>query len=179
VRNQAQMHADLGPALLGMGYTKSAEAEFRRELALDPQCPLARFGLGELTLLRGNWQEATVALEELTRAQPRELKRFLESPSPGTIRQAWKEGKIHMPEGFASSPTGTVWKAWLDGSETIAVAVARISQESIPACTRVEATVVTTPGLWLTESCYERLTKRLSAKKLISLPEMTKLAEAQ
>jgi len=41
---QLQLHADLGAALLGLGYPKSAESHFRQELERDPDCPLARLG---------------------------------------------------------------------------------------------------------------------------------------
>ena len=172
--SQPSIHADLGAALLDQGFPKSAEDQFRQELSQDPDCPLARLGLAQITALRGDWEQATTDLERLARLQPRELAQLLEVPPSNLLHQAWEEGKIQLPERFVGLPGGILWRAWLTGSDS----------QPMPAgtslsCSNPLARAISTPGLWLSEACYRQLNDRLKAKKTLTVEERIKLAEAE
>jgi tetratricopeptide (TPR) repeat protein len=171
---QVQLHADLGAALLGLGYSKAAESHFRLELSLDPDCPLARLGLAETAALRGDWDEVLGQLEQLDNMHPHETTLLLDSPPAGVVRQAWTEGKMQATQSFARSREGAIWKAWLSESE-----VQVSGKGEMAMCKNSSPKAMATVGLWLPEACYQWLRKRLRAKKSLSRVEKIKLAEAE
>ena len=172
--NPPGLHAELGTALLRMGYAKSGEAQFTREIAIDPISPEACVGLAETAALRGDWQEVSTELGRAGATVPRELARLLEFAPAGIVHQAWTRG-TPLPEDFAHSPAGNAWKAWLSGSES-----PQISSLAHPvqSCSRVTAAVIQ-PGAWLPEACYQQLRSRLKSKKALTMEEKIKLAEAE
>jgi tetratricopeptide (TPR) repeat protein len=174
---QIQVHADLGLALLGIGYTKSAEEHFRKELAFDPECPLAQFGMAQLAMLRGDWAGAAPLLANLAGSHPHELTHFLELPPAGNLRQAWTEGKIPMFSEFANSQLGTALKMWLNDSGSTVVSV-HPSRPRVK-CTEIQSTAMQTLGVWLSEPCYLVLVSDAKTRKALSGPQTTKLAEAE
>jgi len=172
--NPPGLHAELGTALLRMGYAKSGEAQFTREIAIDPISPEARVGLAETAALRGDWQEVSTELGRAGATVPRELARLLEFAPAGIVHQAWTRGKL-LPEDFARSPVGNAWKAWLSGSESPQISSLAHPMES---CSRVTEAVIQ-PGAWLPEACYQQLRSRLKSKKALTMEEKIKLAEAE
>ena len=170
-----QLHADLGAALLGLGYAKSAEGHFRQELLRDPDCPLARLGLAQTAALRGDWDEVLVQLQQLDNLHPRETMLLMDSPPAGVVRQAWTEGKMHASEGFATSRVGAIWKAWLSDSDLVQVA----GKGGTAACTKSSPKSSTPAGLWLSQACYRLLRSKLRAKRSLLRAEKIKLAEAE
>jgi tetratricopeptide (TPR) repeat protein len=173
---QQGLHADLGRALLEIGYPKAAEEQLRKELAIDPANPLARMELAQTAALRGDWHEVNVQIAEVSAAQPRELTRLLEMVPAGLVQQAWMQGKMRMPDEFANSSVGGLWRAWMEQSQLIQVkgsdgsGVAKSCSESDKA-SRV-------PGMWLSDFCYSELIKRHARSKSLTLEGQIKLAEA-
>jgi len=174
---QAQVEADLGLALLGIGYTKSAEEHFRKELAFDPECPLAQFGMAQLAMLGGDWAAALPMVAKLAGSHPHELTRFLEFPPSGNLRQGWIEGKIPMSSDFADLPLGAALKTWLDQSGATAVSV-HPSDPPVK-CTDRQSKAMQISGVWLSEPCYLALMSHAKTRKTISGEQRTKLAEAE
>jgi tetratricopeptide (TPR) repeat protein len=172
--NLPGLHAELGTALLRMGYAKSGEAQFTREIAIDPISPEARVGLAETAALRGDWQQVSTELRGAAATVPRELARLLELAPAGIVHQAWTRG-MPLPEAFSRSPAGNTWKAWLSGSES-----PQISSLAHPlqSCSGVTGAVIP-PGAWLSEACYQQLRSRLKRKKALTMEEKIKLAEAE
>ncbi len=173
--SQPQIHADLGTALLELGYAKAADSQFRQELIQNSESPLATSGLAETAALRGDWEEAIAKIELVAQSNPHELARLLKLPPAGPLREAWGAGKIQLPERLTASTGGKLWLAWFTNSE------ARPTPEKPNVsrqCSRLASQATTLPGIWLTEVCYERLVDRLKTKKPITLAERTKLAEA-
>ena len=174
--DQPQAQAELGMVLFHLGYPKAAEDRFRKELSQDPDCPLARLGLAQATALRGDWKEAISGTEQLARSHPRELERLLELPPAGPLNDAWTDGKIPLPAQLSASPAGQLWKAWLGDSDSRpTLGGAEASSE----CSSPSSKATTTPGLWLTEACYQQLRDRLKAKNALTPGERIKLAEAE
>jgi tetratricopeptide (TPR) repeat protein len=171
--NLPGLHAELGTALLGLGYAKSGEAQFNQEIAIDPFSPMARVGLAETATLRGDWQEVSAELVR-AKAAPRELARLLELAPAGIVHQAWTAG-MQLSITFASSPDGNVWKAWLSRSESPQISMLA---SATPTCSRVAEAVIQ-PGAWLPEACYQQLRSRLKRKKTLTIREEIKLAEAE
>ena len=172
--HQPQAHAELGTALINLGFPKSAEDQFRQELSYDPESPLARLGLAESEVLRGNWESAISGMEQLAGSQPRELARLLDWPAPGVVNQAWAEGKVPLPPRLAGAPGALVWQAWLsdaDSRPTPAV----VSHS----CADPPARATSALGLWMPETCYHRLRERLKTKKPLTTEQRIKLAEAE
>ena len=174
--NQPEVQSDLGTALLRLGYLKAAEDHFNQELAGDPNSPSAALGLAQIAAISGRWEEVATRLEQLSRSEPKELLRLMESPPVGIVQQASSKGDLKPPQSFAQSPAGLLWESWLSDSD----AVARISPKSDPtlACA---ATVGKQPelGTWMTEACYSRLVAHLRAKTQPSPNEKSKLVEAE
>jgi tetratricopeptide (TPR) repeat protein len=174
--SQPQVRAELGTALLEMGYPKAAEDRFREELSQDPDCPLARLGLAETAALRGDWEQALSSVEALARSHPHELARLLELPPTGLLREAWIGGKIHLPERFAGSGGGKLWARWLSNADSPMISA---GLEASHSCSSPPSKALVTLGLWLPEPCYQRLRDRLRARKAMTLEERIKLAEAE
>ena len=172
---QPQANADLGAALLELAYAKAAEDHFRRELAVDPDCPASELGLAETATLRADWKQAASALENLIHSHPQELTRLLELQPPGPLRDAWRKGQIQVPAPLKASAVGALWSAWLSGADTL---------PDIPAvaagggCATPFRKAETVPGFWISEPCYRRLRERLADKKTLTEQERLKLAEA-
>jgi tetratricopeptide (TPR) repeat protein len=176
VSTQPQSHADFGAALLELGYTKAAEDQFREELSQDPDCPLARLGLAETASLRGDWEGAVSSIERAARSNARELARLLELPPPGPLRDAWRQGKVRLPPRLSESPGGKLWKSWLGNSGSLPMSARADAGRS---CSLPSSKAASTPGLWLSEACYQRLRVSLRSKKPLSPEERIKLAEAE
>jgi tetratricopeptide (TPR) repeat protein len=172
--NLPGLHAELGMALLGLGYAKSGEAQFNQEVVIDPFSPMARVGLAETAALRGDWQEVTAELVRAEATAPRELARLLEFAPAGIVHQAWTMG-MQLPENFARSPAGNAWKAWVSRSETPQLSSLTSTK---PSCSRMSEAVIQ-PGAWLPEPCYQQLRDRLKSKKVLITKEKIKLAEAE
>jgi tetratricopeptide (TPR) repeat protein len=178
--DQPQAQAELGIVLFHLGYPKAAEDRFRKELSQDPDCPLARLGLAQVAALQGDWTEAISATEHLASSHPRELERLLELPAAGPLNDAWTEGKIPLPTQLAASRGGELWKAWLSDSDSRPI----LAEDGASSqCSSSSSKATTTPGLWLTEACYQQLRDRLraplKAKKALTPGERSKLAEAE
>jgi tetratricopeptide (TPR) repeat protein len=174
--DQPQAQAELGIVLFHLAYPKAAEERFRRELSYDPECPLARLGLAQAALLRGDWSEAISGMQELAHSHPRELGRLLELSPGGPLSDAWTEGKIPPPQRLAGLPWASVWKAWLNDSDSRPIPP---DTETGRACSNPSSKALDTPGLWLSEACYERMRQRLRRKKALTLGARIKLAEAE
>jgi Tfp pilus assembly protein PilF len=126
--------------------------------------------------LRGDWEGAISGTQQLARSHPRELGRLLELPPAGPLNDAWTDGKIPLPAQLSASRGGELWKAWLSDSDSRpALAGDGASSE----CSSPSSKATTTPGLWLTEACYQQLRDRLRAKKALTPGERSKLAEAE
>ncbi len=173
---QPQGRADFGAALLELGYTKAAEDQFGLELSQDPDCPLARLGLAETASLRGDWEGAVSIVEQAARSNARELARLLEFPPPGPLREAWRQSKVRLPPRLFESPAGKLWKSWLGNSDSLSMPARADAGHS---CSSPSSKAISTPGLWLTEACYQQLRVSLRSEKALSLEERVKLAEAE
>jgi tetratricopeptide (TPR) repeat protein len=174
--NQPQVRANLGMALFEQGYPKAAEDQCRQELALDPDCPLARLGLAEAAALRGDWAKAISDLGSLARSHPHELSRLLEVPPVAMLLQAWNEGRIQLAERYVDSPMGKLWKAWLGNADSRPVPEAAANPS---ACSAPSSKAMATSGQWLSEACYRHLRNQLRVQKALTLKERIKLAEAE
>jgi len=174
--NQPEVQSDLGTALLRLGYLKAAEGHFNQELAGSPNSPSASLGLVQTAAISGRWDEVGSRLEQLSRSEPKELLRLMESPPAGIVLQASSKGDLNPPPSFAQSPAGLLWKSWLSDSDV----VARISSnsDSAPGCTAT-AGKQSQLGAWMTEPCYSRLAAQLRAKTQLSPNEKAKLIEAE
>jgi len=174
--NQPEGQSDLGTALLRLGYLKAAEDHFHQELADNPSSPSATLGLVQTAAMSGRWEEVASKLEEVSRSQPKELLRLMESPPVGIVQQAWSKGDLNPPLSFAHSPAGLLWGSWLSDSDV----VARISpkSDSAPECAATAAKGMRL-GAWMTEPCYARLIGRLRARPQPSPAEKAKLIEAE
>lgn len=167
-------HADLGMALLGMGYFKAAEEQFRRELRENPESPGARLGLAEVKAFDGDWAQAVAFLDELVRDQPRALGEWLESSPPPPLRDAWTAGRISPPAQFEGASVIRIWRQWLAGESIGPLA----SREDEP-CPPSGALPIRPPGIWAKEPCYRRIAGELGTTKVLSEQARAKLAESE
>lgn len=174
---QPGVHADLGRALLALGYAKAAAGAFRSELGIDPESPWAMMGLAETSLLAGRWSEAKTQLDHIATSQPRQAARITESAPPGPIRQAWNDGLLKMPESVAGTPEGRFWKSWLAASLVGPDVFSAIAAPE-EACAAQAAAPAINAGEWLSEACYRSLAARLAKRTALSAAERAKLAEA-
>lgn len=174
---QPEVHAELGTALLALGYAKAAEDHFHRELAHNPESPLAQLGLAQTAALSGDWDQVSAILEHLSKSQPREFTRLLEFPAAGLVVQSWSGGQMSPPESFAGSPVGLLWKSWLGDSNVVARISAKNKEDFSPTCAAMPEVML--PGIWLTEACYANLASRLTAKTGLSAIAKIKLAESE
>jgi tetratricopeptide (TPR) repeat protein len=172
---QPQVHADLGFALLNLGFPKVAEEQFRAELSQDPYCPLALLGRAVTESLRGDQVGAVASVKQLIDSNPHEASRLLASPPPVALRQAWASGKVRISQQLAASPAAQLWMAWLRDSGTTFTPPA-----ALPApCVNPPSQPLEAPGVWLPEACYQSLRQRLGRKKRWTQIERLKLAEAE
>ena len=173
---QAGLYADLGTALLGLGFPQTAETQFRKELAGDPHSPEALFGVLVTMSLRGDWEGVVGQIGVLAESNPRELTRFFESPPPAALRPALQQGENAMPAQFARTPAGAAWKNWLQNADVdLSFAETHAQNTCSEAVTRRHVK----PGTWLSEACYRQLAEELRQHPGISQVERDKLAEAE
>lgn len=170
------VHAGLGRALFALGYAKSAADEFHKELSFDSENPSAMFGLAQTAALQEQWQEANSDLERLARSQPQQLARLAESAPAGPLRQAWNDGAVKLPQNVAATAEGNFWKTWLTGS-TVGADVLSLLAGHSKACAQVSPTEEATPGQWLSESCYRRLSEELQGRHQLPSATRIKLVE--
>ena len=170
------IHGDLGRALLEVGYPKAAEAQLRKELAIDPSNPSAQLDLTQTAALRGDWNEVGAQLIAVSAQQPHELTRLLEKRPAGLVEQAWTQGNMHVPDEFAGTSAGGLWRAWMDQSQLIDVKGGANSTQE--ACPQISPAALA-PGMWLSEACYRQLDKRFTTGKNLSNEEKIKRAETQ
>lgn len=173
---QPEVHADLGRALLALGYTTSAANEFRKELSFDPEDPFAILGLAETSVLQNRWDDAETELDKLARSQPRQFVRMVESAPPGPLRQAWNDGEVKIAASTAQSPEGSFWKNWLTTSSLTPDMVSSIASHAAE-CPVLPPATDATPGLWLSESCYRQLERTLKGRPQLSPAARPKLVE--
>jgi tetratricopeptide (TPR) repeat protein len=176
---QPDVHADLGVALLALGYAKAAQDQFRQALTDDPESPSAKLGLAETAALSGDWNEVKKRMEDLSRSEPFEVTRLVQFPPAGLIVDAWNRSRLTPPETFATSDVGKLWQAWVGGSEIVERIIPEDSEHASNTCSENKLSTPDSLGLWQTESCYEVLEKRLHILKQPSLADKTKLAEAE
>jgi tetratricopeptide (TPR) repeat protein len=175
--NQPGIHAALGHALLEIGYPESAESQLRKELVVDPANPRAHLDLAQTAALRGNWEEVRKQLTAVSAAQPLALTRLLQMVPSGMVQQAWDQKKMHIPDEFAETSIGGLWRAWMEQSQLIQVrgSVGDAGGAKCP----VGTSAAQAPGFWLPEDCYGQLIASLTQAKETSLSKRIKLAEAQ
>jgi tetratricopeptide (TPR) repeat protein len=176
--DQFEVQAELGTALLTLGYVKAAQDHFRQELVKNPESPSAQLGLIQTAALDGEWTEVGTSLEHLNASQPRELTRLLEFPPAGLVLQSWTGGQLSAPESFLQSPAGTIWKSWVSDTNLIARILDNNKQDSALVCVHSESKELPR-GMWLTEQCYLSLEKRLKAETNLSISAKAKLAETE
>ncbi|MBV9342597.1 MAG: tetratricopeptide repeat protein [Acidobacteria bacterium] len=174
-RERQELHAELGTALLALGYTKAAGEHFRQELLRNPESPSARLGLAEIAALSSNWREVSNMIDALARSQPVELTRLLQVPPVGLVLDRWNGGRIKPPQSFIASPTGTLWGTWLSGSGIIGHINYNEAARSHESCGFATAL----PGSWLSQDCYQELETRLKHRKMLTPSQERKLAEAE
>jgi tetratricopeptide (TPR) repeat protein len=174
--SQAGLCADLGVALMGLGFPQTAETQFRKELALNPHSPEALFGMAQVMALRGNWEAVFGDLEDLWKSNPREFARLLEAPPPAALRKAWEHGQIALPAHFAQTPGGVVWENWLRGS---ASSLESLSKNEKGTCPAAVTSGQLEPGVWMPEACYQQLADQLRNQNGLSQAQRVKLAEAE
>jgi len=172
-----EAHAELGTALLELGYANAAEDHFHKELTNNSESPLAHLGLAQTAALRGEWDLVRVEFEHLSTSNSREFTQLLDLPPSVLVLQAWSGGRMKLPERFAESPSGRVWKSWLSADATAAIS-ANGKEDSAYRCPGNQPNA-DVPGVWLTEACYKDLVRQLTARKELSFFGRVKLAEAQ
>jgi tetratricopeptide (TPR) repeat protein len=175
---QPEIQADLGAALLALGYVTAAQDHFQQELAKNSQSPLAELGLAQTAAINGDWAEVSKRLEHLSQTQPHELMQLLEFPPAGLITQASADGRMHPPESFTESAAGSIWKSWLSDSNIVAKVSENQKSDSAQICPSGRSSDMQ-PGIWLTEECYSKLLGQLKTKPKLTSRERTKLAEAE
>jgi tetratricopeptide (TPR) repeat protein len=174
--SQAGLYADLGMALLGLGFPQTAEIQFRKELMGNPHAPEALFGLLVTRSLRGDWEGVLEQLGVLAGSNPRELTRFLESPPPAALRQPLLLGQNAMPAQFAHTLAGAAWKNWLQNAD---VDLSFVETNAKKTCSEAAAPPPLGHGMWLSEACYRQLADQLRKHQGTSQAERDKLAEAE
>jgi tetratricopeptide (TPR) repeat protein len=178
VRTQPDVQAELGAALLALGYVAAAQDHFQQELVKNPESPLAELGLTQTAAINGDWIQVSEKLEHLAETQPHELIRRLEFPPAGMITQASAEGRLTPPDSFTGSAEGSIWKSWLSDSNVVAKIAGDRKSDSAQDCLSGKSRDME-PGIWLTEACYSKLARELKAKSKLTSTEHVKLAEAQ
>jgi tetratricopeptide (TPR) repeat protein len=175
--NQPQVHAELGCALLALGYATAARDHFRQELVNNPGSPLARLGLAQTDALSRDWDRVGAELDQLSTTNPKELTRLLEFPSAGVLQQAWTAGQMKPPTSFTQSRAGAIWTSWFSDSDAVPKFPEKDSQSSADGCVEQEQNM--RPGVWLSQRCYWTLANRLKARTTLSISDRIKLAETE
>lgn len=171
-----EVHAELGTALLTLGYVRAAQDHFNQELARNPESPLARLGLVQTAALGGDWTQVKIRLEQLCQSHPRELIRLMETPPTGLILQASATGEMKPSQSFVRSPAGALWTSWLsDTSEIARLSSARKEKSQSPCDLSKDQAA----GNWLTEDCYSVFIRRANREIHLSENAQIKLTEAE
>lgn len=171
-----EVHAELGTALLTLGYVKAAQEHFRQELANNSESPLAQLGFAQTAALAGEWGQVGTMLERLSQSESRELMRLIELPAAGLVLQSWSTGQMKPPETFTNSPVGALWSSWMADSSI----VARVSPDMKKDSQSCPANRRNSPaGVWLTEPCYRELLLQYSSRKSLPIGKQVKVAEAE
>ncbi len=173
--SQAGLYADLGMALLNLGFPQTAETQFQKELKRDPHSPDALFGLSATMSLHGDWVGVAEKLGALAESNPLELTRLFESSPPIVLRQAIQQKQITIPAHFAQTTVGAVWWNWLQESE-VDLASMRTNPEKT--CAEALSPPQLEPGTWLSEACYRQVGDQLRKHGALQ-SERDKLAEAE
>jgi tetratricopeptide (TPR) repeat protein len=169
------LHSDLGEAFLEENDVQPAQDEFRTEIRLNPESAPAWFGLAEVDALDSRWDRALSRIRHLMLAHPHYLANQLQAQPPGPLRMAWTRDRLRMPESLARTSEGGLLQAWIEmGAASLK---SQPSREDF--CPSLPTRQASSPGLWLTEGCYARLTQELRSKKALSAIEIVKLAEAE
>ncbi len=171
----AGIYADLGTALLELGFPQTAEPQFQKELKRDPLSPDALWGLAAVMALRGDWDDARENLRALAESNPQELARLFESSPPTTLRQALQQKQLTIPVQFTQTPLGEAWSNWLQESDVDLSAMNAAAQTP---CSEALAPSQLEPGTWLPEACYSQLADQLRKHKGTAQSDADKLAEA-
>jgi tetratricopeptide (TPR) repeat protein len=174
--SQPQVHAELGSALLALGYATAARDHFRQELLNNPESPLAKLGLAQTDALSGNWEQVAAELDQLSTTNPAELTRMLEFPSAGLLQQAWTAGKMKPPTSFTQSRAGAIWSSWFSDSDAMPKFSEKEGRSPVDFCSGQLKNPQ--PGVWLSERCYSTLAKQLQARTTLSISDRIKLAES-
>lgn len=172
--SQSGLYADLGMALLHLGFPQTAEPQFRKELQRDPHSPDALLGLAVIMALREDWDGVGKNLRAVAEADPQELSRLFESSPPIVLRQALQQKPMTIPETFAQTPVGAAWSNWLHESD---VDLSGVKTNQDMACSEALGPVQLEPGTWLSETCYRQVADRL--QRGTSQADRDKLAEAE
>jgi tetratricopeptide (TPR) repeat protein len=128
--------------------------------------------------LQNRWDDAKTELDKLVRFQPRQFARMVESAPPGLLRQAWNDGMMKMPENVAGTSEGVFWRNWLTTSSLTPDMITSITSNAAE-CPGVSPATVATPGLWLSESCYQRLARTPKSRPQLSSAAKEKLVETK
>jgi tetratricopeptide (TPR) repeat protein len=174
--SQAGLYADLGMALLNLGFPQTAELQFQKELKRNPRSPDALFGLSVTMSLRGDWDGVAQKLAALAESNPRELTRLFEASPPIVLRQALLQQQITIPAHFAQTPVGAVWRNWLKESDADLLSMETNPEQT---CSEALSPPQLGPGIWLSEACYRQVADQLRKREGTSQAERDKLAEAE
>jgi tetratricopeptide (TPR) repeat protein len=172
--SQAGLYADLGMALLNLGFPQTAETQFQKELKRNPHSPDALFGLSATMSLHGDWEGVAEKLGALAESNPLELTRLFESSPPIVLRQALQQKQIAISAHFAQTPVGAVWWNWLQESD---VDLSSMKTNPEKACAEALGPAQLEPGTWLSEACYRQVADQLG-KQVTVQSGRDKLAEA-
>jgi tetratricopeptide (TPR) repeat protein len=168
------VQAELGTALLTLGYLKAAQDHFSQELATNSESPLAEIGLLQTAALGGDWAQVENRFEQMSWSHPQELSRLLEMPPVGMVLQAAANGQLTPTESFSLSPVGALWKNWLSDTNVVARISNRDEQE-----VRCVAMKDLSPGVWLTDTCYAKLLSQWQRRADLSFNASVKRTEAE
>ena len=174
--SQAGLYADLGLALLNLGFPQTAEIQFQKELKQNPSSPDALFGLSMALSLRGDWDGVTQQLDAIAESNPQELTRLFEASPPVTLRQALLQQQVTIPAHFAQTTLGALWRSWLEESDAD-LSVLKTNPELT--CSQAPGPAQIGPGIWLSKACYRQVAERLRKQTGTSQAERDKLAEAE
>ncbi len=170
------LHADLGWAMLQLGHPRAAAAEFRRELAGNPESTTARFGLSQTTALSSGAAAALPQIEELWRDHRRGLLERLSEPPPAVIKTAWDQGRISLNGVGALGEAAHLWVIWLKNGKVVAPPESQLAAGS---CQALPAFADKMPGFSLTEPCYARLAHQLKSKANLTSRQRSRLAQCE
>ncbi|HEY6293602.1 MAG TPA: tetratricopeptide repeat protein [Terriglobia bacterium] len=171
---QPGLHADLGAALLYLGYPRAAGREFGAELSQDPESLPALLGTVEIEALGSRWDEALEAFQRLMNLYPGELPLRLESPPPAPLSEAWKQGRVALPPRLADLPAGKLLSLWL-GSDGLGWP-ARLDPAETK-CSPPPANQRLNPGRWIAEVCAAQWSEELNSKTGLNENQTARLIE--